>query len=269
VRRVGASVAVRPARTLLVLGAVVLLAALLLANLARGERTQRGNVIVTLDGHFAPLTLPRHRPAPVSVRLDAGLRTSDGSVLPRVTRVELGIPGQGVITTRGLPTCSPRRLRNATSAKALETCRPALIGQGRMLAQVKIPHQAPFAVHARLLAFNGRVGGQRAVIVHGISARPPTSVVLPFIIRLRPGKFGTVLVAHLPRTLGPWPRFARFEMHLSRRYTYRGRRLSYISASCPIPQRLTAGFFSFAKATFTLAGGRRLSTGIARSCRAR
>jgi hypothetical protein len=101
----------------------------------------------------------------------------------------------------------------------------------------------------------------------GVAAR--AAVVPPFLIQLRPGRFGTALVAHLPRTLGPWPRFARFEMHLSRRYRYRGRHLSYISPSCPIPQRSTAGFFSFAKATFTLAGGRRLSTGITRSCRAR
>jgi hypothetical protein len=240
-----------------------------LASFAQGERAQRGNLIVTLDGRFSPLTLPRDRPAPVAVRLDAGLQTADGSVLPRVTRVELGIPGQGVITTRGLPTCTPRRLRDATTEKALEACRPALIGRGRMLAQVKIPHQEPFAVRARLLAFNGRVDGQRAVIVHGVSAEPPTSVVLPFLFRLRPGRFGTVLVAHLPRTLGPWPRFARFQMDLSRRYLHRGRELSYVSASCPIPKRFTAGFFSFARATFTLAGGRQVSTGIARSCRAR
>ena len=252
---------------LLVLGLVVLVG--VTATVARGERTQRGNLIASLDGHFAPLALPRDRPAPVAVQLRAGLRTTDGSILPRVNTVELGIPGQGRITTRGLPTCTPRRIRDATTAKALEACRPALIGSGRMVAQVKIPNQPQFKVHARLLAFNGKVGHHRAVIVHGISTRPPTAVVLPFLIKLQPGKFGTVLVAHVPSTLGPWPRFARFEMNLFRRYTYRGRRLSYLSASCPIPKRFTAGFFSFAKATFTLDDGRRISTGIARSCRAR
>jgi hypothetical protein len=245
-----------------------LLLILIICGIASGERVQRGNLIVRLDGNFAPLTLPRDRQAPVSVHLDAGLLTADGSLLPRVTRVELGIPGQGVITTKGLPTCTPRRIRNATTAKALELCGTALIGSGRMEAQVKIPHQDPFVVHARLLAFNGRVHGRRAVIVHGISARPPTVVALPFLIESRRGKFGTVLVARLPRTLGPWPRFAHFEMDLERHYVYRGNRLSYLSASCPIPRRSTAGFFSFAKATFTLAGGRQISTGIARSCRA-
>ncbi len=251
----------------LLLALVVLVA--LTAATASGERAQRGNLIVTLDGGFAPRALPRDRPAPVSVQLKAGLQTTDASTLPRVTRVELGIPGQGLISSRGLPTCTARRLRNTTTAKALEACRSALIGTGRMVAQVKIPSQPAFTVHARLLAFNGKVHGQRAVIVHGLAVRPPTVVVLPFLIHLRPGKFGTVLIAHLPANLGPWPRFARFEMDFHRRYMYRGRARSYISASCPLGKRIPFGFFSFAKATFTFADGRRISKGIARSCRAR
>jgi hypothetical protein len=250
-------------------GVAVLLAALALAGIAAGERVQRGDLIVTLDGRFAPLALPRNHPAPVSVQLDAGLQSADGSTLPRVTRVELGIPGQGVIATRGLPTCSPRSIRNTTTAKALETCGAALVGTGRMVAQVKIPSQPAFAVHARLLAFNGRVGGHRAVIVHGIAVRPPTTVVVPFVVRHRSGRFGTALIAHLPPTLGPWPRFAHLQMDLYRRYVHAGVRRSYLNASCPIPKSNTAGFFSFARATFTLADGREVSTGIARSCRAR
>lgn len=251
----------------LILG-LVLLAAVCVAS-AHGERAQRGNLIVSLDGSFSPLALPRDRPAPVAVQLKAGLTTSDGSVLPRVNKAELGIPGQGVITTRGLPTCPLRRIRDATAAKALEACRTALIGSGRMVAEVKIPNQLPFQVHARLLAFNGRIEGHRAVLLHGISTRPPTAIVVPFVIRVRPGRFRTVLVAHVPENLGPWPRFARFEMNLYRRYTYRGQRLSYLSATCPIPKMNTAGFASFAKATFTLADGQRISTSITRSCRAR
>ena len=259
---------VLPIRLRWALLALVVLVAVAAAS-ARAERSQHGNLIVSLDGRFAPLTLPRDRPAPVAVQLRAGLQTADGSVLPRVTKVELGVPGQGVITTRGLPICAPRQIRDATTTKALEACGPALIGSGRMVAQVKIPNQPPFQVRARLLAFNGKIGDHRAVIVHGISTQPPTAIVLPFVIRLRPGRFGTVLVAHVPEDLGPWPRFARFEMNLFRRYAYRGKRLSYLSAACPIPKILTAGYFSFAKATFTLVGGRRVSTGIGRTCRAR
>jgi hypothetical protein len=255
-------------RTFGALAALALLGAVG-AGLAHGERTQQGNLIVALDGGFSPLKLPRDRPAPVALRLDGGLQTADGELLPRVTRVELGLPGQGVLSTRGLATCSQRRLRNTTSEEALAACHGALVGNGRLQADVLLPHQAPFEIDADLLAFNGRVGGRRAVIVHAFAAEPPTVVVLPFVIRHRSGRFGMALVADLPPTLGPWPHFAHFEMTLSRRYSYRGESRSYVSASCPIPARFTAGFFSFAKASFTLVGGRRIGTGIARSCRAR
>jgi hypothetical protein len=250
-------------------GVAVLLAALVLAGIAAGERIQRGNLIVSLDGGFSPLELPRHRPAPVSVQVQAGLQSTDGSTLPRVTEVEIGIPRQGTISSRGLPTCSLRRIRNATTAGALAACRAALIGTGNMAAEVKIPDQDPFTVHARLLAFNGKVRGRQAVILHGTSIQPPVSVALPFLIRSRPGRFRTAFVAHLPSTLGPWPRFARFEMNLYRRYEYKGKRHSYLSAICPIAKSNTAGYASFAKATLTLVGGRHISTSITRSCRAR
>lgn len=257
-----------PLRLRALLVALVLLAGLAAAS-AHGERSRSGDLIISLDGGFSPLELPRHRPAPVSVQVRAGLKSADGSTLPRVTEVEIGIPRQGIISSRGLPTCSPRRIRNATTAGALDACRSALIGTGRMVAAVKIPDQDPFTVHARLLAFNGKVHGRRAVILHGISPQPPVSVVVPFLIRSRPGRFRTALVAHLPSTLGPWPRFARFEMNLYRRYEYKGKRRSYLSAVCPIAKSNTAGFASFAKATLTLVGGRHVSTSITRSCRAR
>jgi len=240
-----------------------------LAGLAQGERNQRGNLIVSLDGRLSPLKLPRDRQAPVSVRLEGGLTTADGTTLPRVTRVAIGLPAQAAIATRGLPTCSQRRLRNATHAEALSACRRALVGHGRLESDVLLPNQPSFAIRSRLLAFNGRVGGDRAVILHAFAADPPTVVVLPFRIRPGSGRFGTALVADLSPALGPWPRFAHFEVTLSRRYSYRGRSRSYVSASCPVPPRFSAGFFSFARASFTLAGGGRIGTGIARSCRAR
>jgi hypothetical protein len=255
-------------RALGALAALALLGALG-AGLARGERSQQGNLIVSLDGGLAPLKLPRQQPAPVTLHLEGGLQTADGKLLPRVTVMELGLPGQGVLSTRGLPVCSQRRLRNTRRAEALAACGPALVGRGSLQAELVVPSQAPFTIRARLLAFNGRAGGRRAVILHAITADPPTVAVLPFVVRPGSGRFGMTLVAHLPAALGPWPHLAHFEMTLSRRYSYRGHARSYLSASCPIPRRFTAGFFSFARASFTLAGGRRIGTAIARGCRAR
>lgn len=252
------------------LAAAALLGATSLSGPALGERKQRGEVIASLDGSISPLRLPRDRAAPVTARLEGGLRTADGSQLPRVRSVELGLPPQAILTTRGLPACTVRRLRNRKSPAALAACRPALLGHGRLEAEVALPGQAPFSVRARLLVFNGRLsGGRHALLLHGYAVRPPTVVVLPLVERRRGGRFPTVLVGHVPAALGPWPRFAHFEMTIGRSYRHRGASHSFLNASCPIPPRFTAGFLSFASATYTLAGGRSLAVEIVRGCRGR
>jgi hypothetical protein len=235
---------------------------------ASAERTQRGNLVVSLKGQLAPLKLPRERPAPVAIHLEGGLETADGSLLPRVRRIELGLPGQGVLDTRGLPICPQRLLRNAKPPEALAACRGAMVGHGRLRAVVALSNQDPFAAAADLRAFNGRIGKRRAVILHAYLDDPPTVVVLPFRIGAGSGRFGTALVADLRAALGPSVRFAHFDIELGRKFSRGGRVRSYLSAACPAPKGST-GYFSLAKVSFTLADGRRISQGIARGCRAR
>jgi len=239
------------------------------ATVARAERAQKDNLIVSLDGGLTPLPLPRDRPAPVSVHLEGGLQTSDRAPLPRVTRIELGLPSQGVMSTRGLPRCAPRLVRDAKPPEALAACRDALVGRGKLQASVALPNQAPFPARAEVLAFNARIDGRRAVLLHAYTANPPTVSVLPLRLRRGSGRFGLSLVGNLTPALGPWPRLRHFDLTLFRRYSYRGRPHSYLSASCPIPKSLTAGFFSLAKLSFGLGDGRRIGVAIARSCRAR
>lgn len=253
--------------------AIAALAALVLCcgwvDPAEAEQTQRGTLISALKGELRPLTLPRDRLAPIAVHLEARLRTEDGSLLPRVTRLEVGLPAPGVISTRGLPVCPPRRLNDTRSAEALAACGEALIGRGRLEAEVALPNQGPFPVRARLLAFNSRIGNRRAVLLHAGASNPPTSSVLPMRVQRGSGRFGTALVGRVSAALGPWPRLKAFEITLFRRYGHRGSRRSYLSASCPVPPSLPSGFFSFARVFYRFAGGAEIATAIPRSCRAR
>ena len=133
-----------------------------------------------------------------------------------------------------------------------------------------MPNQRPFNVHTRLAAFNGRTrAGRHAILVHAYSADPPFAFVIPFSVHHRSGAFRTVLVALIRRSAGPWPHIASFAIVVSRHFTSAGRQRSYLSASCPIPDGFTAGFLSFARATYAFAGGNQLITESVRSCRAR
>ncbi len=240
---------------------------------AHGERAQSGNVIVSLNGRISPLELPRNRSAPVAVHLEGRVRTADGSPLPRVARLELELAGRDLLFTRGLAVCPRGRLRNATTQQALQRCGSARVGGGRLEAEIFVPEQAPFAIKAQMVAFNGRTaGGRQAVWAHAHSENPPVSLMLPFVIRAGHGSFPTVLVASLPEAAGYLPHLANFQLTLGRTFTSRGKRRSYISASCPVPRPFTAGFLTFARATYSFAterpDERQVSVESVRSCRA-
>jgi hypothetical protein len=252
----------------LVLCALAVLA--LLAGTAGAERVQGGNLIVTLNGGITPRKLPRHRPAPVAVHLAGRVLTTDRSALPRVNWIRLELAWRGVLDTHGLPVCPQVRLLNANTEQALERCGDAQVGRGGIFDQIFVPNQPPFDVHGELVAFNGRTKADRpAVLVHAYSTRPPVSFVIPFSVHHKSGSFRTVLITTIRRSVGPWPHVANFDISVSRSFSHNGERRSYLSASCPVPKGFTAGFLSFARATYSFAGGEELTTQAVRSCRAR
>jgi hypothetical protein len=261
----------RPARTL---AAGSLLAALALACLAAGpvgaERTGGGGVVVSLDGSIAPRSLPRHRPAPVSVLLEGTVRGDGGKLPPRLNRIELAFGARGGLDAAGLARCPRNRLRNATRRQALARCGPALVGRGLLQAEVPLDPDRPLLATAGLLAFNGSAGGRPAVWVHAYSASPPVSFVLPFYLRrLGAGAFGIQLRAPVAAALGRWPRLRGFQIRLGRSFRAGGERRSYLSASCPLPPRFHTLSVPLARATYSFAAGPTLSTTILRRCSVR
>ncbi len=252
----------------LTLGVMALVGAL--SGPAAAERAQVGNLIVSLDGGIFPRKLPRHRPAPVSVHLAGRVLTTDRSPLPRVNWIKLELAWRGVLNTHGLPVCPAARLRYTDSEQAIERCGDAQVGRGGLFAQVFVPNQEPFDVKAQLNAFNGRTkAGRPAVLVHAYAPRPPVSFVIPFSVHHRSGSFRTVLVALIRRSAGPWPHVANFQVSVSRSFDHDGQKRSYLKASCPVPKSFSAGFLSFARATYTFEGGSQITTESVRSCRAR
>ena len=229
---------------------------------AGAERTQRGHLIVAVNGTVRPNVLPRRGSAPVRLVIEGRIATDDGSTLPRLKTVALAIAGRGALDTLGLPVCRSARIANATSRQALRRCPGALVGSGRLAAQIVAPHQAPFALDARLLAFNGRgPRGEAAIWVHAYTPDPPISIVLPFIVRRDRGRLASTLVATVPRALGALPRVGGFKLEIGRRYTYRGEAHSLLSASCPAAPGFGGGFLTLVTATYRFADRRHPSIG--------
>jgi hypothetical protein len=248
---------------------VVVAIAAVVTPLATAERSQVGNLIVSLNGGIHPRTLPRSDPAPVGVHLSGRVVTADKTPVPRVNWIRLELAWRGVLHTKGLPVCPQSRLAGRLSAQAMRACGSALVGKGELSAEIFVPYQDPFGITAHLLVFNGKSkAGRPEVLVHAFTANPPVSFVIPFTVH-KVGRYKTILITTIRKSIGPWPHVADFHVAISRKFNYEGHRVSYLSASCPIPQGFTAGFLSFARATYTFEGGKQLRTESVRSCRAR
>ena len=245
-----------------------LLAVGIISANAGAERAQKGNLVVSLKGGITPITLPRHRLVPVAAHLAGHVQTTDQSPVSRVNWIRLEMAWSGVLDTRGLPVCPKARIISADTKQALERCADSAVGRGRIFARIFVPNQRAFDVHARLVAFNGRTkGGRPAVLVHSYSSHLPVSFVIPFGVHRHGGR--TVLIALIRRSAGPWPHVANFQVVVSGSFKHHGEEHSYLKASCPVPKHFTAGFLSFARATYAFADGREVKVAAVRTCRAR
>jgi len=250
----------------------VLLAAVLFgATVAHGEIFGGDGLLIKFGGGFAPRTLPRDRDVPVRVSLNTSIKTSDGSRPPQLRRLSFGVNRYGRITTKGLPTCPPALLESTDSHTALARCGSARVGGGKFIANVEFPNREPFPVQGRMLAFNAQVHGRPAVLLHVSGSSPvKATVVLVFKVRHpKRGKFGTVLTAKIPRLASDLGYVTDVALVFSRRYSYRGKRYSFLSARCAAPAGFPGAIFSFTRGTFSFAGGKQIVTTLTRNCTVR
>ncbi len=240
------------------------------ASLARAELVERGDLFVKFSGGIEPTALPRHEHAPITVRIDGTVRTLSGERPPALRFISIAINRGGRIETKGLPLCRRSQIEASSSARALEACGDALVGSGRYKAGVSFPEQATFPLQGRILAFNARVDGQRAILAHIYGNDPyPNSRIFVFHIRESGGTFGTVLTAALPKALNRNGYLKRIVLNLRRDYVFRARKHSYLAAACGAPPGFSVGVFPFVRVGMTFADGRKLASTLIRTCQVR
>jgi hypothetical protein len=245
------------------------IALLSLFGVAQADVVNGGNVSVSFRGWISPQTLPRSEVAPIALHFAGTVTPLEGQRPASLARVTVEINRHAVATTRGLPTCAWRRLLSTTSRRAMEICSDALIGTGHFSSHIDIPDQAPFPAEGRLLAFNSMKNGKPAVAAHVFGRDPvPTSEVLPMTFsRHGQGNFGPIVSVAMPNIGNEWGYVSGFDLTLKRRYRYRGRAMSVISASCPAPKDVHVAPFKAARGTFELAGGSTLTRTVSSTCK--
>ena len=93
--------------------------------------------------------------------------------------------------------------------------------------------------------------------------------MIKFIVKKTKGTYGTSLVANVPPIASGSGYISAFDLSLKRRYSLRGEKRSYVSASCPLPAGVNIASFPFARSTYIFDDGTKVSSVLKRECKAR
>ena len=235
---------------------------------ATAATIQSEGLRITAHAQLTPYKLPRKTPAPIAVFIAGHLQSTEGGVPPQLQKLRIEVNRHGLLQSEGLPVCRIPEIQPASTERALSNCGDALIGSGQFWANIVLPDQGAYRTHGRLLVFNGREGKKPVILAHIYTSNPfNTSFVIPFAMRhIARGPYATELEASLPQALGSWGYLDRIKLTLKRKYTYKGRRLSYFNAACPAPGKAPRTSFALALATFSFAGRPSMSATVEKTC---
>ena len=143
------------------------------------------------------------------------------------------------------------------------------MGRGNFSADVQLGKEV--TATGKILAFNSRQRGKQALVLHLFAGVPVRfTLVVPLAIQhLSKGRFGTLLRAKIPRLGGGLGSVTEIDLTIDRRYSYAGKRRSYVSAACTAPGDFTIAPFVFARGTFRFEGHSEISENIEQTCRVR
>jgi len=213
---------------------VIALLAMSGAALAIVLRT--GPIEVVGEGGFSPTTLPKHETAPITLHGEGRIGTTDGSLPPILKTLTVWFDKHGAVVTKGLPYCTEGKLKATTSAQARKVCAGSIVGEGSGTALIAFPEQNPFKATSPITIFNAKPhDGNPTVLAHAyLSVPAPTTYIVPVEIqKVNDGPFGFRTEATIPKIAGGYGIPLEGRLTIGKKWTFKGKKLSYANASCP------------------------------------
>jgi hypothetical protein len=217
-----------------------------------------GNIEFTFNGGFTPTKLPKKTLAPIALSASGKIATLNGEHPPALKEVLVETDKNGAVTTVGYPKCTSGKLQSQDTKHAEAICKSAIIGKGTTNVEIKFPEQPPIPVSSKLIVFNGgTAGGTTTFFIHAyITVPTPAAIVTTVKIKkTHNGRYGLKSVASIPKIAGGSGSVTSFSLTINKKYTYKGKKMSVLTAKCPdgkLQAHATSVFTDGTKASATI-----------------
>ena len=198
---------------------------------------------------ITPKNLFKKTFAPATLEVTTKLTTTAANGVPNpTTHVVIDFDKNATIFTKGIPTCEASQLQNVSTEVALQKCAAAKIGSGTGAALLPVGSKV-FPVAQTITAFNGvPKGGKPVVLLHSYGTTPiQTALVLVGTVsNFKKEGFGPRLDVEVPLIAGGAGALTEFNVKINKKYKYKGKPASFLSAKCPSSKKLkTRSVFTF------------------------
>ena len=197
---------------------------------------QVGDLKLTFNGGFTPKKLPKKTMAPIALTVSGKIEKAGGARPPALKTFVLETDKNGTVNAKGLATCKKGKLEATTTATAEKSCRPAIIGDGKTDVIVEFAEQAPIPIKSKLVLFNGGVaGGTTTLYIHAYLSSPIAAALVTTvkIKKKKNGRYGIQSTAAIPKIANGSGSVTEFELKINKKFTYKGKKTSYLAAKCP------------------------------------
>jgi hypothetical protein len=215
-------------------GALIAVVGASVAVAAKDTVVRAGNLILTIDGSsgVTPKALSRTEYTPIAFTAAGSIRTADGTQPPAVKEVLLDAQNSAV-NVKGYPTCTSGQLQARDTKSVEAACKSAIIGKGITTVSVAFPEQAPIPAKSPLLVFNGGLkGGTTTFYIHAYLTQPITTAIVT-TVKIKKAGSGLKSVTTIPVIAGGAGSVKDFSLKIDKKFTYKGKKVSVLSAKCP------------------------------------
>lgn len=241
----------RKRSTLIAVSAMALIAAIAASVAVAGAPvTGADGNSQSIDVKIGPKKLSKTKPTPATLEVTTKVTngTTPGGVPVPATRVVVDFAKGAKLFTKGLPTCTAGQLQSVSTEVAEQNCKGAIIGKGKAAALLPVGTKI-FPVDQTVTAFNGAPqGGKPVVLLHSYGLTPvqTTLVLVGVVSNYNKEGFGPRLDVNVPLIAGGAGALTDFNVKIDKKWKYKGKSVSFVSATCPNNKKLKArGAFTF------------------------